>query len=139
MISLTDELDIIEEVLNSLEPEDSNSPGLRFRRGTPKPWWAVLPEETRYRDTGCDLHPSCLNCPLPHCVEDSPRGRQNFRQRQTAATINSLLGQGHTHAQIARLLGVSTRTIRRYRNTAACGQPAQEVRETHHLSQRRTK
>lgn len=32
----------------------------------------ALPEHIRYRDTGCDLSPSCLNCTLPLCRYDQP-------------------------------------------------------------------
>ena len=32
------------------------------------------PEETHYRDTGCELAPSCLQCPMERCVYDEPEG-----------------------------------------------------------------
>ena len=33
----------------------------------------ALPDTVDYRDTGCELAPSCLNCPLPRCqYEDEP-------------------------------------------------------------------
>jgi len=82
----------------------------------PRPWWQLLPEETVYGDTGCDLSPSCLSCPLERCAEDGPRGRQRVRQRSMSATVESLLDMGYTQAQIGRMLGVSDRTVGRYKN-----------------------
>ena len=29
-----------------------------------------------YKDTGCRLHPACLECPLPVCVYDNPASVQ---------------------------------------------------------------
>lgn len=34
----------------------------------------ALPEHSNYRDTGCDLYPSCLHCPLPRCRYEEPGG-----------------------------------------------------------------
>jgi len=31
-----------------------------------------MPEGLTYQDTGCDLAPSCLNCPFPSCRYDFP-------------------------------------------------------------------
>jgi len=84
--------------------------------GAPRPWWDLLPEETVYRDAGCDLSPSCLSCALERCAEDQPRGRQRVRQRSMSATVGSLLDMGYTQAQIASMLGVSDRTVGRYKN-----------------------
>ena len=36
--------------------------GVAFRDG--------LPEHTQYTDTGCEVSPSCLRCPLPVCRYD---------------------------------------------------------------------
>jgi hypothetical protein len=32
----------------------------------------TLPEHAAYRDTGCELAPSCLRCPLRRCQYDEP-------------------------------------------------------------------
>ncbi len=37
----------------------------------------LLPEFCHYRDEGCKLAPSCLDCPFPVCVEDRWRGEAN--------------------------------------------------------------
>ncbi len=40
----------------------------------------ALPEHADYRDTGCDLAPSCLRCPLRRCRYDEPRAvRRSWR------------------------------------------------------------
>ena len=36
-------------------------------------------EYANWKDGGCDLHPACLECPLPKCIEEEPRGRQKRR------------------------------------------------------------
>jgi len=82
-----------------------------------KPWYQLLPEETVYQDTGCDLSPSCLRCHLARCAEDLPWGRQQLRQRSIVATVTGLLQSGHTQVEIAAMLGMSVRTIGRYKNT----------------------
>ena len=38
----------------------------------------ALPEHTHYADTGCDLHPSCLTCPLVRCRYDEPGGARKL-------------------------------------------------------------
>ncbi|HZP58345.1 MAG TPA: hypothetical protein VFC53_12455 [Dehalococcoidia bacterium] len=73
----------------------------------------ALPEHTDYRDTGCELSPSCLRCPLARCKYDEPskRGRGNANARRDREI--ALLRRRH-HAPIdllARTYGVSRRTI----------------------------
>jgi len=45
-----------------------------------------LPEQTRYRDDGCEVNPSCLTCPLPRCRYEEPGGLRGmingYRDRQ---------------------------------------------------------
>ncbi|MGI8549576.1 MAG: hypothetical protein ACR2PL_02095 [Dehalococcoidia bacterium] len=72
-----------------------------------------LPERTRYRDTGCEIAPSCLSCPLPRCKHDIPGGlaaqtrcrrhSEIVRHWQTGAEIDDL----------ARLYRLSRRSIYR--------------------------
>ncbi len=38
----------------------------------------ALPEHTTYRDTGCELSPSCLRCPLARCKYDQPGGARRL-------------------------------------------------------------
>ncbi len=30
----------------------------------------LLPEQSIYKDEGCDLFPACLDCPLPRCAKE---------------------------------------------------------------------
>ena len=39
----------------------------------------LLPEEIDWRDEGCEVFASCLNCPLPRCIEEEPRGPQRLK------------------------------------------------------------
>ena len=76
-------------------------------------------EVEEYRDTGCNLAPSCLSCPLRRCKYDQPRhkqasGRQNERRRK----IRALLDEGMTIAEIAERLDISMRTAYRERRAA---------------------
>jgi len=109
----------------------------RPRPSAGKPWWDRLPHETNYRDTGCRLHPSCLRCPLPRCAEDTPRGKQLLRRAHITALINTLLVQGYTQAEIAQLLGVSDRTVRRYKDGSRSHPLQKKPPERPSLSQRR--
>ena len=72
----------------------------------------LLPEH--YRDEGCELAASCLNCPFPHCVEDLPRGRQRRKKEIRNREILQLFyNQGEDTKQIAKRLRVSKRTVQR--------------------------
>ena len=73
-----------------------------------------LPDYFDYCDEGCDLFPSCLECPLPRCRYDEQSGgkraatglrdRELLRQRRLA---------GKSVAELARSFGVSKRTVQR--------------------------
>ncbi len=69
-----------------------------------------LPENATYRDDGCDLHPSCLSCPLPACRYDVPGGKRallNIRRDQRIASLR----RNNTVPVVAAIMGVSRRTI----------------------------
>ncbi len=79
----------------------------------------ALPEHTNYADTGCDLYPSCLQCPLPRCRYEEPGGaaailRQGRDESILRLAKNSRLGVD----ELARSFGVSRRTIFRVLSTA---------------------
>ena len=74
----------------------------------------LLPEHSKYRDEGCEMAPSCLNCPFPCCVEDIPRGKQQQRKELRNREIFRLFyTRGESIKQIARKLEVSERTVQR--------------------------
>lgn len=72
------------------------------------------PEFCRYRDEGCELAPSCLNCPLPQCVEDIPWGRlkliKGLRDREIRRQYTE---EKKTVAELAQNFHISTRTVHR--------------------------
>ena len=70
-----------------------------------------LPENTTYRDDGCDLHTRCLTCPLPVCRYDVPGGKRELLNVYRDQLIASLRHSGNTVPVVAKLLGVSRRTV----------------------------
>ena len=73
----------------------------------------LLPEEIDWRDEGCEFFRSCLNCPLPRCLEEQPRGRQRLRMVARRRRMVELKKRGKSVDEIARLFGVSRRTVQR--------------------------
>jgi hypothetical protein len=72
----------------------------------------ALPEHTNYRDSGCDLHPSCLSCPLVRCRYDEPGGSRHLLSRdRDNEVLNLQRGGNRSIEQIARHVGVSRRTV----------------------------
>lgn len=70
-------------------------------------------------DTGCDLHPKCLSCPLPACKHDRPEEGGNGswihdakveRRRQE---VVRLLRQGVARTEVMRRFGITERTTYR--------------------------
>jgi hypothetical protein len=64
----------------------------------------LLPEYCHYRDEGCELAASCLNCPFPECIFEQPGGkrkllmeqRNNEIARQRKISANTAFGKGLT-------------------------------------------
>jgi len=73
----------------------------------------LLPEEIDWRDEGCDVFPSCLNCPLPRCVEEELRGQQRLRMAARNRQMAELRRRGKSVKEIAELFGLSQRTVQR--------------------------
>lgn len=72
----------------------------------------ALPEHTDYADTGCDLYPSCLRCPLPKCRYEDPGGAAAMLRTGRDASILRLAQQdGMDVDQLALMFGLSRRTI----------------------------
>ena len=38
----------------------------------------LKPEHCSYVDEGCELFPSCLDCPFPRCIEELPLSQQKL-------------------------------------------------------------
>jgi len=80
------------------------------RRGTPLV--DQVPELYPYRDDGCELSPSCLNCPLPRCKYDDPGWLQRERRRKRDhAVLEARRRRDLTVPQLAERFGVSERTV----------------------------
>jgi hypothetical protein len=78
------------------------------------------PEHCQYQDTGCEFSQSCLNCPLPVCVYEEPGGRQRLVKRKRATEMVRLYTtEGKSVRELAKIFGVSTRTIQRALKTAS--------------------
>jgi hypothetical protein len=72
------------------------------------------PEFCHYRDEGCELSASCLNCHLPNCVYDQPRGRQRWlKQGRDSEIARRFTREGKTVNTLAREFGISRRTVQR--------------------------
>ena len=72
-----------------------------------------LPENFRYRDTGCELAPACLYCPLAVCkYDDSNWGKRNSKVRRDLDIVR-LRSNGMNVAQIATEVNTSERTVYR--------------------------
>lgn len=65
-----------------------------------------------YPDVGCEVSPSCLRCPLPHCRHDKRAGiRSLTRERRDAQMASAIQTEDLTVPQVARRFGVSERTV----------------------------
>lgn len=80
------------------------SRGIRPRPG-------ALPEDTAYRDTGCDLSSSCLRCPLELCRYDM-EVRPNVQEaRKRGEAVRLLDAEGLSAREIAERTGYSVRRV----------------------------
>jgi transcriptional regulator of acetoin/glycerol metabolism len=70
-----------------------------------------LPEHTPYQDTGCEVHHSCLTCPLLRCRYDEPGGARKQVADMRDRSIVLAQRQGGNVDSIARRFGVSRRTV----------------------------
>jgi DNA invertase Pin-like site-specific DNA recombinase len=77
----------------------------------------MIDNEYNWKDEGCEFYPSCLNCPLPRCIEDEPGGRQRIRKQVRDDKIADLRRNGKSITEIADIFGISKRSV--YRALAA--------------------
>jgi transposase-like protein len=72
------------------------------------------PEFCHYRDEGCDLAESCLDCPFDRCVFDEPGGIQRKIKRERNAEMARMYKEeGKGVKELAEIFGVSRRTVQR--------------------------
>ena len=74
----------------------------------------LLPELIRYKDEGCDLAESCLNCPYEECIYDKPGGKRHRKKKERSAEMIRLYDEeGKEIKELAAIYGVSKRTVQR--------------------------
>ena len=74
----------------------------------------LLPEQIRYKDEGCDLANSCLNCPYEECVYDKPGGKRlRIKKERSAEMIRLYNEEGKAIKELAAIYSVSKRTVQR--------------------------
>jgi hypothetical protein len=72
----------------------------------------ALPEYTHYVDSGCDIHPSCLTCPLERCRYDAVGGARAIRgEERDRRIVASWRAGGRTVGALASEFQVSRRTV----------------------------
>lgn len=87
------------------------------------------PTESTWRDTGCELHPACLSCPLVLCVEDLGGVKAYLRQEGARAQAPRwpAAAAPETVADRAARMGISARTYYRRRWRAIGGKRLNRV------------
>ena len=94
-----------------MEPRD------KFETGIDLP-----PEFCHYRDEGCDLAESCLDCPFDECVFDEPGGIQRkMKKERNTEMARMYRDEGKGVRELAEKFGVSRRTVQRDLKTALRG------------------
>jgi len=71
----------------------------------------ALPEYTRYRDDGCDVHPHCLTCPLARCRYDEPGGLRALVNAKRDREIVEMRLSGTGVGELAGRFGLSRRSV----------------------------
>ncbi len=72
------------------------------------------PESCHYRDEGCELTGSCLNCPFPRCIYDQPGGRQHWlKKARDREMARQFAAGGKGIKELALEFRVSQRTVQR--------------------------
>ena len=82
------------------------------------------PEYCRYRDEGCELADSCLDCSFPQCIYDEPGGRQHWLKKLRDREIARLFsGESKGIKELATMFGLSQRTIQRALKSSISASP----------------
>ena len=62
---------------------------------------------------GCDVHPLCLECPLPRCVYEEPGGEKRALREKRNEEIRKLSHKGMGVEELACAFNLSFRSIYR--------------------------
>jgi len=68
-------------------------------------------------ESGCNLWHDCFTCPFPECRIDGKRVLLTLKAREEA---DQLAREGHNEETIAKKLGKSSRTIKRWLGKDKC-------------------
>jgi hypothetical protein len=101
---------VVSEVLTG-EPFVALPTPLRHGMRRPRVRFDSLPENTRYRDDGCDISESCFTCPLPKCRYEEPGGLRAILNEQRDWQIIQLRMKGVPVDALADHFGISRRTV----------------------------
>ena len=71
------------------------------------------PDIYPYEDKGCELEPSCLNCPRPTCALDEKDGIAGALREWRDSSICYHAWQGKTTQELADVFDLSQRTVQR--------------------------
>lgn len=72
------------------------------------------PEFCQYRDEGCELAESCLNCPFPKCIYDQPGGKRRWlKKRRDREIVRVHTNEGKNVKELVEMFGVTERTVQR--------------------------
>ena len=87
------------------------------------------PEYCNYPDEGCEFSESCLNCPLPLCVYEEPRGKQRLiKETRNSKIVGMYIHEGKSTGELAELFGVSQRTVQRTLKKYLVNEQPEELR-----------
>ena len=88
------------------------------------------PEFCHYKDEGCELADSCLNCPFPRCLYEEHRGKQRWLKQIRDQEIKRLFKNGTGTKVLGIMFGLSRRTIQRaLKSTAGFAQSQNDKSE----------
>ncbi len=71
----------------------------------------ALPEHVDFRDTGCELSPTCLRCPLARCRYDEPGGARRLVQGSRDVAVQRFREEGTGVDALAAEFGISRRSV----------------------------
>lgn len=88
------------------------------------------PEFCQYRDEGCELAASCLNCPFQGCIYDIEGNRQSLMKTLRDREIVRLFHTANKSIpELAVMFGVSVRTVQRAVKGSIIALPLSERKE----------
>jgi hypothetical protein len=89
----------------------------------------ALPDRMAFPDTGCELAPSCLHCPLPRCKHDEPGGARRLATDARDREIVLLRTKYRAPVRmLAQAYGLSRRSV--FRILAAAPAAANSTQQT---------